>query len=417
VLTAEENRLLTEVEGAAPMGQWMRENHWIPCARSAQLEPGGKPERIRLLGENFVAFRTQDGTLGFVDEACPHRRASLALARNEDGALTCIFHGWRVAPNGCVLDAPSELRNTKDFAAKVPFRTYPTFEGGGLIWVWLGKAAPTARPNSPFVFLPADQVWISRTVTPCNWLQGVEGTLDSLHIGTLHKSWIERIAKLEGKKTIGKTIDNTPWYEVEGTPYGLRAAALRRSQEGAVYVRVSEYIMPFVTLVAGQGKEFGVIFIAVPIDNVSHLLFFGIYHLEQAMGDAQMERHLGYPASVADRENFATLDAGPERYWGQNRAAMADGHFTGFDRNILVEDVVVQASMGPVVDRTKEFLSASDIAVAQARRRLLEALRGAERSDVEGAAAVDARSFFPLDTLLPPGGDWRHFSFWREAAE
>src|SRR5262245_17847644 len=95
MLTAEQNRFLTEVEGDAPMGRWMRERHWIPCTRSDSLKPGGAPQRVKLLGETFVAFRAEDGRVGFFDEACPHRGVSLVLARNEDCALRCIFHGWK----------------------------------------------------------------------------------------------------------------------------------------------------------------------------------------------------------------------------------------------------------------------------------------------------------------------------------
>lgn len=417
MLTQEENRFLTEVEGDVPMGRWMRENHWVPCALSSQLEPGGAPERVRLLGINLVAFRADDGAVGVVNEACPHRGASLALARNEGGALTCIFHGWRIGADGCVLDAPSQLKNTREFAGRVPFRTYPVFEGGGLVWAWLGTAAPTERPNSPFTLLGREQVWMSRSVVPCNWLQGVEGTLDSVHLGTLHKSWLARMGQVNN--TIGKTKDSTPRYDVQSTSYGLRAAALRDLPGGEVYSRISEYIMPFVTLVGVEGKVGG-IFIAVPVDNLNHLLFFGYYDLDNPVTEEIVARRLGIaPGDLGDINNFATLSAGPEATWGQDRKLMKEGSFTGFGRNLIHEDVVVQASMGPVVDRTREYLSASDVAIVQGRRRLSAAVRAymANRPEPRPQPVRDPREIFPLDALLPPGADWRDVSNWKAAAE
>lgn len=417
MVTVAENRLLTEVEGDAPMGQWMRENHWIPCVRSAQLAAGGRPERVRLLGESFVAFRTHDGKLGFVDELCPHRGVSLALARNEGGALTCIFHGWRVGTNGCVVDAPSELGDTKGFAAKVPFREYPVFEGGGLVWVWLGKSKPAARPNTPFCLLPQDHAWVTRTITPCNWLQGVEGTLDSIHVGTLHKYWIMKIAAQNTSKTIGLSIDATPRYEAEITDYGLSAAALRPLKDGGTYARVTEYLAPFVSLVPAQGDEIADFFISVPMDNTSHMLFFGFYNLNRPITQEECLAMIGNEETAPDFDNYANAAAPAEQYWGQDRAAMARGHFTGFTRNIIAEDVVVQASMGAVRDRTKDFLSVSDVAIVRLRRLLLDGLKqqqsGAYRRP---PLPAHGREYFPVDTVLPPGADWRDRMLQKRAA-
>jgi phthalate 4,5-dioxygenase oxygenase subunit len=418
MVTAAENRLLTEVEGDAPMGRWMREHHWIPCIRSAQLAAGGRPERVRLLGEKFVAFRTHDGAVGFVNELCPHRGVSLALARNEGGALTCIFHGWRIGTDGCVLDAPSELRDPKGFAARVPFRRYPVFEGGGLVWVWLGAAAPAERPNTPFCLLPQDHCWVTRTITPCNWLQGVEGTLDSIHVGTLHKYWIGKLAAQSASKTIGLSINATPRYEAETTEYGLSAAALRDLQDGRTYTRITEYVAPFVSLVPAQGAEIADFFISVPIDNTSHMLFFGFYNVNRPITEQECLEMIGNEETAPDFDNFANLSATAEQYWGQDRAAMERGHFTGFTRNLIIEDVVVQASMGAVRDRTQDFLSATDIAIVRARRLLLEALAA------DGAGTYrrpplphGGNDWFPLDAVLPAGTDWRHRATPRQAAE
>jgi len=139
MLTEEQNRLLTEVEGDAPFGQMMRERYWIPCARSASLVADGPPQHVRLLGDDYVAFRAADGRIGFFDEACPHRGASLVLAHNSDCALRCLYHAWKIDVSGKIVDVPSEGARAATFGENIKVNTYPTFEGGGLLWVYLGK--------------------------------------------------------------------------------------------------------------------------------------------------------------------------------------------------------------------------------------------------------------------------------------
>ena len=410
--TAQENVLMTHVEGDAPMGQWMRE-HWIPCVRSAQLVAGGKPERVRLLGEDFVAFRTHEGKLGFIDEGCPHRGASMAMARNEREGLTCIFHGWRMSTNGAVLDAPSQLKDAAAYAARVPHHEYPVFEGGGLVWVWLGKSKPAERPNTPFCMLPDSNVWVTRTITPCNWLQGVEGTLDSIHVGTLHKYWITNAVANAAKKTgekrnIGLALDSTPGYEAEITDYGLSAAALRTLQDGRTYARVTEYLAPFVSLVPATGDEIADFFISVPMDNHNHMLFFGFYHLKRPVTQEECMDYIANEEANPNLNNYANLGSTPDEHWGQDRDAMERGHFSGFTRNIIAEDVVVQASMGRIRDRTKDFLSSSDVAVATVRRMLLDILRDFQAGKVNRPPLPSKPGdYFPLDSLLDAGVDWR----------
>ncbi|MBU3993552.1 MAG: Rieske 2Fe-2S domain-containing protein [Alphaproteobacteria bacterium] len=417
MLTQEQNRLLTEVEGDAPMGRFMRERHWIPCARSASLVADGAPQPVRLLGRNYVAFRATDGRVGFFDEACPHRGASLLLARNEDCALRCIFHGWKFDVSGQAVEVPSEAERSASFAAKVKLNHYPTFEGGGLLWVFLGEGAPPPRPPVPYAALSQENVWITRSVTPCNWLQGVEGTLDSVHVGTLHHSWIANVQKNDGASTIGHALTVHPRYEVAETAYGIRAAAIRKLDEERNYLRVTEYVMPFISLVPNtMAHREGNTFISVPIDNHNHMLFWGFWNEDSPVD--MTERGQMFYNGERDMDHFASFPTGRAGSWGQDRAAMAEGHFTGFRDCLLQEDVVVQASMGPVVDRTKEQLCASDVAIVRARRRLLDELAAFERSAPDEFRAVEAETaqsaaaqstgiVRPVDTITPSDQAWR----------
>ena len=400
MLSEIQNRLLTEVEGEAPMGRMMRARYWIPCARSESLVADGAPQRVTLLGRHYVAFRASDGRIGFFDEACPHRGVSLVLARNEDCALRCIFHGWKFDVSGKVTEIPSEDDRGAKLAERITLNHYPTFEGGGLLWVFLGEGDPPPRPPLPFLDLGPDNVWVSRSINPCNWLQGVEGTIDSIHVGTLHQSWIR--SKSPSGSNIGLSLSSHPRYEVEEVPYGLRAAALRTLPDGREYVRVTEYVMPFVSLVPGGGARDGTIFIATPIDDRTHMLFWGFWDEDKPRVHA--EKHMTAGGGARDPDSWAHVAPGPEWTFGQDRIAMAAGHFTGLTGCILEEDMIVQASMGAIVDRTRENLCSSDLGLVQARRRLLAELDAFERGAEPEAAPTMIR---PLDVVAEPGYAWR----------
>jgi len=396
-MTPEQNRLLTLVEGDAPMGQLMR-RHWIPCALSSALVADGAPQPVRLLGQDFVAFRASDGRVGLFDEACPHRRASLLLARNEDCALTCIFHAWKIHVSGKVIAIPSEGERSAATASHMKVNHYPTFEGGGLLWVYLGQGEPPPRPPLPFLDLEGEQLFITRSIAPCNWLQGVEGTIDSVHVGTLHQSWVPALSA--GNQSLTHTLDSHPRYEVEDTAYGIRAAALRQVGEGLQYVRTTEYVMPFTSLVSGIGSvRNGSMFISVPVDNVTHMLFFGMWDEDKPAMPLENVTYM----EPRDLNNFGLISGDKSNLWMQDRAAMAAGHFTGFDKCLLDEDMVVQASMGPITDRTAEQLCGSDVGVVRARRRLLAALH----ADGDSPAVPMLNTVRPTDAVLPASANWR----------
>jgi phthalate 4,5-dioxygenase oxygenase subunit len=406
MLTEQQNRLLTEVEGDAPMGRYMRERHWIPFTRSASLIADGAPQAVRLLGQAFVAFRATDGRIGFFDEKCPHRGASLLLARNEDCALRCIFHAWKFDVSGKVVEVPSEGPRSAAFAERMKLNHYPTFEAGGIVWVYLGKGAPPPKPPLPFMNLGEDQFWVSRSITPCNWLQGVEGTIDSIHVGTLHQSWIAGHygdkKSIESGASIALTLDSHPRYEVEDTAYGIKAAALRELADGRQYIRVTEYVMPFVALVPGGTDRSGVVFIATPIDNHNHLLFWGFWNEDGPRAPSEQQMTVG----TRDPNDWAQIRPGPDKTFGQNREAMAKGHFSGLDQCLLEEDMVVQASMGPIVDRTKENLCSSDVGLVHARRRLLEELAAFELGEPTPETSKVVR---PLDLIAAADFAWRDY--------
>jgi phthalate 4,5-dioxygenase oxygenase subunit len=402
MLSKADNDRLTQVETQAPMGKLIRERCWIPFARGESLTGTTPPQKVRLLGEDFIAFRAADGRVGFVDERCPHRGASLALARVEGCSLRCIFHGWRIEASGSVVEVPSEAERSAQFASKVRVNRYPTREAGGMVWVFLGEQPPEF-PDLPFMAVPPQSRWVSRTVVSCNWLQGLEGALDSSHLGWLHQSWIQSVGTNDGAK-----FSIAPVYETHETRYGMRAAAIRHLPDGqSSFLRISEYLMPFTVMnrtdrAGSQGTEFAC-FMAVPVDNQTHLLFWCIWNQGAPLADV-----VSFAKGDCDLNDYARFRGTKQDNWGQDRAAMDAGHFSGFPQLLLQEDVVVQISMGAIADRSREQLCATDLAIAKARHHLLELLKlAAAGESVAGAlGAYRTEGVLPFVGVVPKGFDW-----------
>ena len=251
-----------------------------------------------------------------------------------------------------------------------------------------GRRRPAAVPR-PAVYLGQGAAgWLTMSHVPCNWLQGLEGTIDSAHVGVLHQTWHRVTAELPEHANLGLALDSPPSYETESTPYGLRAAALRPTADGGTYVRVTEHLMPLVTLVSvGRAKpRDGALFVISPVDDTNHLVFFGTYGDSPIVPAEEMPGFVA-PGFVPDPHDFAGLRGDRTDRWGQDRELMQVGHFTGFGRNLLEEDAAVQTSMGPILDRTKEHLASGDAAVAHTRRVLLDALRAVESGELPPGSA------------------------------
>jgi phthalate 4,5-dioxygenase len=408
--TVAENELMTRIEGEAPMGRLMRANYWIPFSMSTHLVYGEAPTPVRLFGQNYVAFRAEDGRIGFFDELCPHRRSSLLLARTEGNGLRCLYHGWKMDVSGCVVECPNQAVRAEQFAASVPVVHFPVHECGGLAWVWMGGGDAPPFPEVPFGDEDLYRYWCMSRI-PCNWLQGIEGTIDSAHVGILHQTWIAEAAKMAEHANLTFALDQPPKYETQSTAYGMRAAALRSTADGHTYVRITEHLMPLVTItpVGRSLPRTGSLFVISPVDDTHHVLFFGYFgdtpHSAKSPEEISMQVNEYQP----DPNDYTGIRGDRMNAWGQDRALMAAGHFTGFGRSLLEEDAVVQSSMGPIVDRTEEHLSSSDIAVAQARRMLLDGLAAVEAGELPpGSALAPEVPRLPnaLEVIVAEGERW-----------
>lgn len=379
MLTSRENELLCRVEGDAPMGQLMR-RHWVPALLSEQLsEPDGKPVRVRLFGEDLVAFRDSEGRIGVLSEYCPHRKASLVYARNEECGLRCLYHGWKFDIEGNVVDMPSEPGQSR-FAEKVKHTSYPTREAGGFVWVYMGPA--DAMPEfeaPPWAPTPSARVSIARIDIGCNWAQVMEGQIDSAHSSSLHSSDMKP-ARVDGAKStdggwLRPSTDKSPRIQVQLTNYGMRYAAIRRpllNAETHDYVRITTFVAPFTALIP-PNNAYNIASVIVPKDDNSSYFNFIAWSDEPGGGINQeaWRKFLSAQIGIDIDEDYRNLRTRDNNYL-QDRHAMKLGNFTGI-KGIPNQDIAMWESMGPIADRTSERLGASDIAIVQFRRVMIDA--------------------------------------------
>ncbi len=404
-LTKEENDLLTRVEHGAPMGAMIRQHYWLPAIPSSKLDAGGRPYRVRLLGDDLVAFRSTEGIVGVLDERCPHRKASLALGRNADGGLRCIYHGWKFDPAGALVEAPNHAGDQQKFCAHVRVNRYTVVERGGIVWVWLGKGErPPPFPELAFVDLPEHQRSVTSVQVPTNWLQGVEASMDSSHVGVLHESTTQ-ISAGGGNERLLMTRALAPKLEFEDRPYGYRYAAIRPTPDGKAYARVNNFVMPWYGLIcAPHAGGPSTVFFSTPVDDVTHRAWFVHFNPQHPLGMTNM-------SATPDVWNFPPLPpAGPDENWGQNRDLMKRGHATGFPQHLGTEDFAMFISQGPIVDRTDEQLCSADGAVIRVRQALLKSVReflAGRTPTLADSPALDYRAIRSVGGVIAADADWR----------
>lgn len=407
-MTKEDNELLTRVENGAPMGEMIRQHYWMPAVPSVKLAADGAPVRVRLLGNNYAAFRATNGEVGIVDEQCPHRKASLLLGRNEDNGLRCIFHGWKFNVKGEVVDAPNHVGDQSQFCKNVRVNRYTVREAGGIVWVWLGKGdTPPKFPELPFIDLPENQRSVTSQEVPTNWVQGVEASMDSSHVGVLHESTTQ-ITAGGGNERMHMTKALAPKLEFEERPYGYRYAALRALPDDKIYARVNNFVMPWYGIICPPDANGpSTVFFSTPVDDVTHRAWFVHFNTKRPLGMTVM-------SASPDVWGFPPLPPGtPENNWGQNRDLMKRGHSTGFPQHLGTEDFAMFISQGPIYDRTDEQLCSADGAVVRLRNLLLKSAREFQAGKVPTLADnpdLDYSKAVSIGGVIEPGADWRQLT-------
>nr|WP_315594212.1 Rieske 2Fe-2S domain-containing protein [uncultured Cupriavidus sp.] len=417
MMTKEENDLLCRVEGDAPMGQLMR-RHWTPvCLLEEVSEPDGAPVKARVFGEDLVVFRDSDGRVGVMDEYCPHRRASLVFGRNEEGGLRCLYHGWKMDVDGNVLEMVSEPASS-GMAEKVKHKAYPVKEWGGMVWAYMG-AADAAPAFTPPRWAPtADtRVSIAKVLLPCNWAQVLEGAIDSAHSSSLHSSDMVP-ARVDGAKAttnlwLRPSTDKAPRLQVDRGAYGFRYAAIRRPIHQAQthdYVRSTVFVAPATALIP-PNNLYNVANVNVPMDDTNTAFYFIAWgHPAQTPETETWRKFLRQTVGVDLDEYYRPLRNVENRFW-QDRQAMKAGNFTGIT-GFPNQDVAMWLTMGPIADRTHDRLGASDLAIVEFRKQMLDAVKDFQATGEAigiGSNAIP-ENVCAFQSVVPKTDDWRSFA-------
>jgi phthalate 4,5-dioxygenase oxygenase subunit len=407
MVTQSENERLTRVGRGTPMGDLMRQ-YWIPVLESSDLPvPDTRPMRVKLLGEDLVAFRNSSNQVGLVAEHCAHRRASLFYGRVEHDCLRCVYHGWQYDLSGHCVDMPNEPAES-NFKQSIRISAYPCRERNGIVWAYLGpREDPPALPELEANCVPENHRFVARTLRECNWLQGLEGDIDSSHISFLHSvfdpsDFLYRDFEYRHR-------DKSPKFSVEATEYGAVYGARRTIDAENYHWRFAHFMLPFFTIIPPNDPSRIHLSAWVPLDDETVQLWSIVwdpfnplpeellrlkdrgrqlpgFEIDQYVPDGNNPNERG--RLVGNRENDYLID-----YEAQKTV-----RFSGIP-TFHLQDKAMTESMGRIVDRTQEHLGRSDLMIIQVRRRLSSALKNMQ-----------------ADSINPPGVDNPHIYGLRSAS-
>jgi phthalate 4,5-dioxygenase len=377
MLRKEQNDLLTQTGPGTPMGQMYR-CYWLPALLAEELpENECPPVRVKLLSERLLAFRDTGGRYGLIDEFCAHRGVSLWFGRNEESGLRCPYHGWKYDVTGQCIDVPSEPEES-GFCRKIKLKSYPLVERGGILWTYMGP--PEKQPPLPeweFAMVPPEHRFVSKRTQECNWLQAMEGGIDSSHVSFLHRGELNRDPLFKGSKGNQYNLsDAKPHFEVVESAGGLLVGARRNAENGNYYWRITQWVMPAFTMIPPRGDHPVHGHFWIPIDDDNCWAWSFDYRATKPLSPEQRQAmqdgkgiHVQYVPGTfrptANKDNDYLID----------RAAQKAGKtFSGVE-GIAMQDASLQESMGPIVDRAKENLVSTDNGIIMARHRLLRAAK------------------------------------------
>jgi phthalate 4,5-dioxygenase len=398
MLSTEDNELLCGVGPGTPMGEFMRE-YWLPAFVPSELpEADGAPMRLRLLGEDLIAFRVTSGKFGLIAHNCPHRGASLFFGRNEEEGIRCVYHGWKFDVGGNCVDMPNEPAES-DFKTKVRATSYPCIERNGIVWAYMGpRETPPPLPEWLPNLEPDCQVWMR--LQESNWLQALEGDIDTVHAFFLHSGHLRTEQTLKGSDGYYITQQRFARFVAQDHAVGSSYAAVRQAEPGTEYWRMGHFLMPFYTMnapgllgIKNQSLAW------VPLDDHNTMVWtvgrqaplapetetiggFKAGYVRQdplgkhdpyggRSGNGVPQRRfettsdwLGRFRPLANKENDYLIDRDLQRSMGT---------YSGIPQ--IAQDSMAQETMGPIYDRTQERLGTSDLMIIRTRRKLLDCVR------------------------------------------
>jgi nitrite reductase/ring-hydroxylating ferredoxin subunit len=406
MLTAAENEALCRVGRGTLMGDLLRE-YWLPALLSSELpRPDSDPVRVLLLGEQLIAFRDSTGNIGLLQHNCPHRGASLFYGRNEEAGIRCVYHGGKFSADGRCIDMPNEPAES-DFKQKVKATAYPTQERGGIVWAYMGpRQTLPPQPDLEVLDEPDVDSNMLAVQRECNWVQALEGDIDTSHAGFLHWGSLDAEDMPDQSWARYALADRHPRYEVVDSPGGRLYAAYRPAREDTYYWRIATFLMPFYVMtptgVLGLEKRFRA---WLPMDDTHTLAITVGAPGVRALGNASL-----LPNGTGWYDRFRPRDSLANDYHIDRELQRRDsgsGGYTGITSGYM-QDQMITESMGGLVDRSGERLGSSDAMIIRTRRRLLDAAR-LLRSSGTAPAGVDDASVYAVRSggvELPRGVNW-----------
>ena len=403
MLTDDRNRLVTETGPGTPTGNLFR-RYWIPFLHSAEVaEPDCAPVRVKLLSERLVAFRDSDGRLGLIEEFCAHRRVSLWFGRNEEGGIRCPYHGWKYDTAGNCLEIPSEPEDST-FCTEISLTSYPCVERGGIVWAYMGP--PEHQPPPPafeWTTVPENQRFHSKRLEECNYLQALEGGIDSSHVGWLHRGELRSDPLHHGSRGSDFHIaDPEPKFEVRESSGGLNIGVRRNAEDNQYYWRITPWIMPWYTIVPPYGDNPLHGHAWVPIDDETCFAWTFSYHPTRPLNALELDvmRKGGSLHVQQDPQTFRPVANRDNDYLMDRDAQKAGTAYSGV-KGIALQDASLQESMGPVADRARENLVMTDRAITLARRLLRKAALDLETGKTPPGLETDSQAVRSASFLLP----------------
>jgi phenylpropionate dioxygenase-like ring-hydroxylating dioxygenase large terminal subunit len=368
MLSREENELLTRTDPGTPCGELLR-RYWQPVALVEELPPGGPPSPIRIMGEDLVLFRDQEGRIGFLDIHCSHRAADLSYGRVEDGGLRCIYHGWLYDVHGRCLETPAEPEGS-NLRLTIRHPAYPCQEAGGVIFAYMGPGEPPLLPAYEVLQATPERRVMTKYYHECNYLQGLEGNQDSSHVKYLHRFLrTETGAKfLQAHPSENNTEFRTPergkYYgpsEIEETDFGVWSGGR------------PDFVLPSLALTGGGPQSYGdgyMLYWRVPIDDTHHWLFIMAF---KASGPIPSDKRHGWTDALVGAD-YRPYRNRANRYL-QDRAEQRTATFTGMGPEFPPHDACVNEGAGLIQDRTREHLGASDGVIPACRQLMFRSIK------------------------------------------
>jgi len=422
MITHEQNELMTRGGPGTPAGRLLR-TYWQPAALADELEGPRPVKAVRLLGEDLVLFRNMQGEYTLIQRHCPHRSADLAYGRLEPGGLRCLLHGWLFDARGECLETPAEPAGST-LRREVRARTYPVVERGGILFAYLGEAAPPSFPEFDCFVAPDSHTFAFKGLIECNWLQALEVGIDPAHASFLHRFFEdEDLSASYGKQFRAASADSdmpmtrlmrefeAPRIDVERTEFGLRIFALRELIQGKMHIRVTNLLFPQAFAIP-LSSEMTITQWHVPVDDES-CYWYAIF------------TSFGEPVNKSEMRNqrlelYEFPDYKPRlnrsNDYGYDPAEQQSRTYSGMGFDINVHDQWAVESQGHIHDRTREYLASSDQAIVAYRRLLLRAIEQAKRGErplmvLDAAEAERMRGPVAVDGIGPSEA-WQ--SYWRE---